>query len=82
MATRPRGFALVLVPVYFKTLNLHSQKSTGRVRPVTCPLQDVYHILVRDRWVDSTKQAVQIQPVNGLEIHAAYIQPVSLFSHV
>ncbi len=55
---------------------LHSQKSTGLVRPVTCPLQDVYHILVRDRWVDSTKQAVQIQPVNGLEI-----QPVSNLYH-
>ena len=38
-------------------VDLHSQKSTGRVRSVTCPLQDVYHILIRDRWVDTTKQA-------------------------
>ena len=37
---------------------LHSQKSTGRVRSVTCPLQDVVNFLIRDRWVDTTKQAV------------------------
>ncbi len=40
------------------SLTVHSQKSTGRVRSVTCPLQDVVNFLIRDRWVDTTKQAV------------------------
>ena len=47
-----------------------------KTRAVTCPLQDVYHILIRDRWVDTTKQAVHIQPVNS-----PYKRPVSYCSH-
>ncbi len=41
-------------------------------RGVSGPLQDVYHILVRDSWVESTKQAVQIQPVSNL-YHCSHV---------